>query len=332
VTGNLASAFLVMYMMRRLVVPAVVSFLFAACTGSPSVVPRYEAQHLRVPQDALWPPTLSPGYRYRYFLESSGPWPAGSGRDLYSAASTIPFAGRPFVYPDGTALHLPPDGFVIYAALAFPGRNPPPANPNFPPSQLPLRLAKFQVRHQWEGQVAPNVPEYLDWTLVAGQFLDVRMWFGTQHPSRKTLRRAQRELGTLQVPPLPKGTCPNRPADGLLFTRSEGPPGSTFKIAGAQLPGRNESGHIAGPGTLTLWWNLDASKYWTAVGPSPVPLSSGPVMPLGRQGRSSPCGYEIRLRVPNVSPGSYRITPVEATAESATSLLPLSFRVTSRTD
>jgi hypothetical protein len=281
----------------------------------------------------VWPPTLSS--RNGYFLESSGPVAPGSQRVPYTAASTIPFTQGPAAFPDWTAAHLPADGFVIYAALASPGTRPPLRKPDFPPSRLPLHhLLDFQVRHRWKRQVALNVPEYFDRGMVGGQLLDVRVWFGTQSPSEATLDRAQRELGTLLAPPPPVGRCPNRPAPGLVLSRTSGRVGSSFRVAGVNIPGPNKIGQIVGPGMLGFWWNLDPSKYWTVGGNALAHAAPGPVVLLGVQGRSSRCGYEIVLKVPNVSPGTYTITPVVETREGAggTSLQPLTFAVSSGMD
>ena len=68
-------------------------------------------------------------------------------------------------------------------------------------ARWPLQVASsFRVDRTWEGQVARNVQQRLRWASVSGWRLDVRVYFGTQHPSKKLLRRTQAELERLQLP------------------------------------------------------------------------------------------------------------------------------------
>ncbi len=101
--------------------------------------------------------------------------------------------------PEATLKTLPPDGVLILAW--FSDRPVSPNNPNFPSGTLPLRLSDAQVARSWEGQVAPNVPQYLIEATVDGRSLDVRVYFGTLSPSASTLQTAQRELNGMQLPP-----------------------------------------------------------------------------------------------------------------------------------
>jgi hypothetical protein len=71
----------------------------------------------------------------------------------------------------------------------------------FTPTTWPLRLSTFRLDHSWEGQPAPNVQQRLRWAAVGGWHLDVRVYFGTQHPSANLLRKAQAELDRLRLPP-----------------------------------------------------------------------------------------------------------------------------------
>jgi len=71
---------------------------------------------------------------------------------------------------------------------------------NFPARTLPLRLRDATVEHSWEGQVAPNVPEYRIWAYAHGVGLDVRVYFGTQHPSPRVRAWVDAELARLVIP------------------------------------------------------------------------------------------------------------------------------------
>jgi hypothetical protein len=93
---------------------------------------------------------------------------------------------------------LPPEGIVIVVVLFLPTEATP--NPVFPPRELPLQLSDFEVRPAWEGQVAPNVPEYRLVAAVGGRDVDVAIFFGTQDPPPEVLRAAQEELDRLVIP------------------------------------------------------------------------------------------------------------------------------------
>jgi hypothetical protein len=87
-------------------------------------------------------------------------------------------------------------GIVIWASTS--GRGD--ATRVFTTSRWPLRLSSFRVDHGWEGQPAVNVQQRLRWVVVHGWHLDVRVYFGTQHPSKRLLAKAQAELDRLRLP------------------------------------------------------------------------------------------------------------------------------------
>jgi hypothetical protein len=64
----------------------------------------------------------------------------------------------------------------------------------------PLKLGSFRLDKSWKGQPAANVQQRVRWASVAGWHLDVRVYFGTQHPTKATLAKAQAELNRLMVP------------------------------------------------------------------------------------------------------------------------------------
>ena len=91
---------------------------------------------------------------------------------------------------------LTPAGIVIWATDA--GRGGP--NKVFTKATWPLNLSSFRLDQSWEGRPAANVQQRLRWATVADWHLDVRVYFGTQHPSKATLTKAQAELNRLILP------------------------------------------------------------------------------------------------------------------------------------
>lgn len=91
---------------------------------------------------------------------------------------------------------LTPTGVVIWASTSGRGG----ATPVFTKTSWPLQLSSFRVDHGWEGQPAANVQQRLRWAVVDGWHLDVRVYFGTQHPSKALLAKAQAELDRLRLP------------------------------------------------------------------------------------------------------------------------------------
>jgi hypothetical protein len=64
----------------------------------------------------------------------------------------------------------------------------------------PPRLIDFRVDHGWEGQPLGRIQQRLLAIAVGGWNLDVRVYFGTQHPSKPLLASVQAELDRLIVP------------------------------------------------------------------------------------------------------------------------------------
>ena len=91
---------------------------------------------------------------------------------------------------------LTDQGIVIWATTSGKGE----ATSVFTRTRWPVRLPTFRVDHGWEGQPAGNVQQRLRWMAVGGWHLDLRVYFGSQHPTETVLRKAQAELDRL-VPP-----------------------------------------------------------------------------------------------------------------------------------
>ncbi|MEO8477780.1 MAG: hypothetical protein ABI572_12145 [Actinomycetota bacterium] len=110
---------------------------------------------------------------------------------------TIPVGAN--TLPESTLAALPPDGIVIVAMLGLPKDTSSP-DPRYPDAVLPLQLSDAEIAHSWEGQSNLNVPVYrIGTTLPDGTKLDVRVYFGSQHPGQATLSEAQAELDTLSL-------------------------------------------------------------------------------------------------------------------------------------
>jgi hypothetical protein len=159
------------------------------------------------------PPTFLAAVGWHTVSTSPDPTALEPNSDLAAWAANVPFdpadlaaAGNGHVLtvagiPERTMRSLGADDVLITAWLP-PGTQPLASpNVNFPTSQLPPLLSTADVAESWEGQVAPNVPEYRIWMTVDGRFLDVRVYFGTRHPSSGVLAAAQAELDRLRLPP-----------------------------------------------------------------------------------------------------------------------------------
>jgi hypothetical protein len=140
-----------------------------------------------VPAHGWWLLTNGPGDDRQLAPDAPATWaasdPAGVQPDLFSM-----FLGL---------RGLSARGIVIWAITA--GRGGP--TTTFTRAGWPLRLRDFRVDHGWEGQPAANVQQRLRWAAVGGWHLDVRVYFGTEHPDAALLARAQAELDRLRLPP-----------------------------------------------------------------------------------------------------------------------------------
>jgi len=96
----------------------------------------------------------------------------------------------------GGLRRLSREGIVIWASTA--GRGAP--TQVFTRARWPLRLSTFRVDRGWEGQPAPNIQQRLRWASIGGWRLDVRVYFGTQHPGKALLAATQEELDRLLLP------------------------------------------------------------------------------------------------------------------------------------
>lgn len=73
-------------------------------------------------------------------------------------------------------------------------------NNTFKSVAWPPRLPDFRLDRAWEGQPLNRIQQRLLWIAVGGWHLDVRVYFGTQHPSVRLLTAVQAELNRLTLP------------------------------------------------------------------------------------------------------------------------------------
>jgi hypothetical protein len=182
----------------------------------------------RPPRNTWRPPSFEPARGWN--VASNGPVPVGTEGLTETWAANVPLAtedlkesalvGQLVAWPRATMKDLPPDGVVMATWLDFPEEGPASPNRNFPARDLPLRLDDAEIQNSWEGQVAPNVPFYWISATVKGQYVEVRIFFGTQNPSRGTLQTAQDELDRLVVPDL---VSPPPPTARVAATIPVGP-------------------------------------------------------------------------------------------------------------
>jgi hypothetical protein len=109
-------------------------------------------------------------------------------------------------------------------------------------------------------------------------------------------------------------TCRARTGTGAYETTlrpSSGAVGSTVTVSG-HLPVKRENGTYGGQTAteVEVYWNLNFDRWWSVLGTSPSPMSSvagSPVKLLGTQDVSKLCIYQVQVRIPPVSPGTYPI-------------------------
>ena len=123
-------------------------------------------------------------------------------------ATNVPLSSDPgpfgvFFFGGSELADLPSEGILIVAWLGAPDLVPAPPNPFYPDRDLPLQLSNAEIRRNWEGQPSPDTPEYLLNARVNEQWVDVRVFFGTQHPSSAQLGEADEQLKRLQIPGQP---------------------------------------------------------------------------------------------------------------------------------
>ena len=144
-------------------------------------------------------PLPPPGVRASaaWISHSSGPTdPSEAVPQLFivTRAPAHPRPRLPLGIFDGLR-QLAPSGALIWASTAGRGRYD-----HFRYDAWPPRLSHFRIDHAWEGQPQPRVQQRLLWFTSRGWSFDVRVYFGTQHPSRALVAAVQTELDRLTLP------------------------------------------------------------------------------------------------------------------------------------
>jgi hypothetical protein len=122
------------------------------------------------------------------------------GNFLSAWASTIPYRDTwDAAHANETLEALPGDGIVIWIGITRTNR----FAPRGPAVTPPLRIADFERRAAWEGQVR-DLPEYLLWARVDDEYeLDARVFFGRPEPTAAMVHEADAMLAGLRLPDWP---------------------------------------------------------------------------------------------------------------------------------
>ena len=259
-----------------------------------------------------------------WYTLSSCPAPA---RDATVAwASTIPFETEhaAVAIPTNAIAALPPDGIVITVETVLSGYDP--ALGPFPFDLSGLRLADATKRPPNEEE-PPGDYAVLE---VYSEPALVRVYFGTPSASERLIDSAQRELDTLQLPPI----CP-APAQGgygAELSKDQGALGDLVTVSGP-MPFQREDGSYdtSGKTRMIAWWNVSEEDWpylssFSTVRPSPA-VETSPLLRLGEGGGDS-CSFSIRFTVPDVPSGDYPIVVLQEGSDSSAIEASLTFRVT----
>jgi hypothetical protein len=134
---------------------------------------------------------------------SSGPTPRyAQGEYMQTAAATIPYRNDPNDLPPARTLEvLPADGILLWVSVSRGSRWPHWSKSAFEPRRAPpYRLADLERNYPWEGQVR-DIPEYRMWATNADQYqVDLRVYFGQEHPTAAMRAEADAVLRGLRWP------------------------------------------------------------------------------------------------------------------------------------
>ena len=148
----------------------------------------------------FYPGTVDPvAFRERpgWHTISSGPTARYAyGESAQATAATIPLGDEANERPPRRTLEaLPRDGIVAVAAVSRTS-----ASLTAPRLAPPYRLADFEGRIGWEGQVR-NLPEYVLWAATGDRyFVDLRVYFGRAQPTAAMLAEADAVISSIRFP------------------------------------------------------------------------------------------------------------------------------------
>lgn len=191
---------------RAVILVAAVAVVLAGLSGAGigyAVAPKHRSFVVVPPKVLSGHPTTIPGPQFAtktgWTADQTGSHSSSDEDTPVGLASTIPVTGADTfpAFPTSTLAALPADGIVLWAT-AYPPFGP--TSGFFPPRALPLKLADTaEIDRQWEGQPKRTVPQYVLLASVDGIQLDVRVYFGTQHPGADLIAEAQDELDSLTL-------------------------------------------------------------------------------------------------------------------------------------
>ena len=147
------------------------------------------------------PPAFAPAPGWH--VGASGVRPRlADGNFLVAWAATVAYSDAWNSVPYRTLERLPADGVLIWVGLTNSNRFPPSSagSSEHPARTPPFRLADFDRRDSWEGQVA-SIPEYVLGGTLRGEYhADVHVYFGRPDPTSAMLDAAQARLDALRLP------------------------------------------------------------------------------------------------------------------------------------
>jgi hypothetical protein len=290
--------------------------------SSPAWQPVPVGQEAPVSQDIVY---LAPYLRGSVSWHTRSSRPARAGDATWAWASTIPL--RPehgaVAIPANTIAALPPDGIVITALTVTSGYDL--SLGPFPFDLSGLSLADARLRGPRAEEPAGDysvLEEYVEPVLI-------RVYFGTSSPSERLIDRAQREIDTLQIPPI--CPVPARGGYGANLSIDSGAPGDRVTISGPMPFQRKDGSYdMSGEARMIVWWNASPDDWpylssFSEIQPSPA-LEGSPLLRLGEGGGDS-CTFSVSFIIPAVPPGDYPIVVLQEGGGSSAIAASLTFHV-----
>jgi hypothetical protein len=217
---------------------------------------------------------------------------------------------------------LPRDGIVV-TALTTPGSLDSSGGP-FPYGDVNLDLSTATLRGP-EAEEPPGTYGVLE---VGNDAVLVRVYFGTPTPGPELIAAAQREVDTLELPPV----CPV-PAIGpygASISATSGSPGGSVTLSGPVPFQLADGSYARRPGRFVAWWNADPSDWeylasFSTATASPA-IRGSDLIRIGEDGADA-CDFSISFTVPDVPPGDYPIVVIHEGGGGATREAVLRFTV-----
>jgi hypothetical protein len=132
-----------------------------------------------------------------WMSDSSGPTDPSKALPQIFIVTRTPAHPRPHLPLSifGGLRQLAPTGALIWASTISRGHYD-----HFRYDAWPPRLSHFRVDHGWEGQPDARIQQRLWWFTSHGWSFDVRVYFGSEHPTAALTAAVQKELNHLTLP------------------------------------------------------------------------------------------------------------------------------------